>query len=142
MSSAMQQIYQIPQTVMRPVMVVIKDNKFQPSPIISNPIGAPARGQIVTVPGQHVHLSARVSPTDERGVPAHRPAGIHQRAVRHRQDRRTQTLRKLQPAVRHQFHLGDADQPVRSERQFRPGEVARAARADAQAASGQSAGGG
>ena len=37
---------------------------------------------------------------DQGGIPAHRPAGANQRILRHRQDRRHQAMRKLQPLVR------------------------------------------
>ena len=54
-------------------------------------------------------------------------------AVRHRQDRRDQAVPGL-PArsTAIEFHLGDADQPLRPERQLRPEELARAAGDDAQ----------
>ena len=84
------------------------------------------------LPRQLVHLSARLPAADPRGVPAHRPARADQRGLRHRQDRRAQVVRGLPPAVRLQFHLGDADEPVRAERQLRPDELARAAGADPQ----------
>ena len=42
----------------------------------------------------------------------YRAAGVYQRAVCHRQDCGTEDVRELQPAVRHQLHCGDADQPV------------------------------
>ena len=37
------------------------------------------------------------------------------RAIRHRQDRRTENVRDLQPAIRHELHRRDADQLIRSE---------------------------
>ena len=70
-------------------------------------------------------------PMSEDGA-ADRPARADQRVVRDRQDRRHQALPGLPPAVRLEFHLGDADQPLRPERQLRPEELARAAGADAQ----------
>ena len=51
---------------------------------------------------------------------AHRAARADQRVVRHRQDRRHQAVPGLPPAVRLRLHLGDADQPLRPERQLRP----------------------
>jgi hypothetical protein len=62
------------------------------------------------------------------------PLGADQRALRHRQDRRHQAVRKLQPAVRATVFLGDADQPLRPQRQLRPGQQPCAAGADPQGA--------
>ncbi len=41
-----------------------------------------------------------------------RPAGTHQRALRHRQDRRHQAVRIVQPPVRHRLPQRHAHQPV------------------------------
>ena len=49
-----------------------------------------------------------------------------------RQDRRDQAVPGVPPAVRLQLHLGDADEPVRPERQLRPHQLPRAAGADPQ----------
>ena len=59
-------------------------------------------------------------------------ARADQRAVRDRQDRRHQAVPGLPQAVRLRLHLGDADEPLRPERQLRPRELARAAGADPQ----------
>ena len=59
---------------------------------------------------------------------AHRSARTNQRALRDRQDRRHQVVPGLSPAVRLRLHLGDADEPLRPERQLRSDAVARAAR--------------
>ena len=57
---------------------------------------------------------------DHRGAAAHRTARADQRGVRDRQDRRHQALPGVPPAVRLRLHLGDADEPLRAERQLRP----------------------
>ena len=54
----------------------------------------------------------------QRGRAADRPAGADQRMVRHRQDRRHQALPGLSPAIWLRFHLGHADQSLRSRRQL------------------------
>ena len=59
---------------------------------------------------------------------AHRPAGADQRVVRDRQDRRHQAVPGLPPPVRLRLHLGDADQPLRAERQLRPRRAATCSR--------------
>ncbi len=61
-----------------------------------------------------------------------RPARADQRGLRDREDRRHQAVPGLPHAVRLRLHLGDADQPLRPERQLRPDELARAAGADPQ----------
>ena len=58
-----------------------------------------------------------------RGRAAHRPARADQRVVRDREDRRHQAVPGVPRAVRLRLHLGDADQPVRPERQLRPRPV-------------------
>ena len=60
------------------------------------------------------------------------PAGADQRVVRDREDRRHQAVPGLSATVRMRFHLGDADQPVRTERQLRPDLESRPARAHPQ----------
>ena len=87
--------------------------------------------------GQLVHLSARLSAADPRGVPAERAARTDQRAVRDRQDRRHSAVSGLSPSVRLRLHLGDADQPVRARRQLRSDELTRAAGADPQVPRGR-----
>ncbi len=93
---------------------------------------ASLRRQAAAVSRELLHLSARVPAADEGGVPAERPAGIDQRSVRARQDRRHQVVPELSQAVRLRLHRGDADESVRSARQLRPHELARPAGADAQ----------
>ena len=48
----------------------------------------------------------------KRGSAADIAVGIYQRTVCHCQDCRTENVRKLQPAIRHELHSGDAYQPV------------------------------
>jgi hypothetical protein len=60
-----------------------------------------------------------------------------QRSLRHRQDRRHQTLRELQPPVRHRLPQRHADQPLRPRRPLRPAEQSRHSGDDPQAAPGQ-----
>ncbi len=91
-----------------------------------------ALGEEAALPRQLVHLPARCAPADDRRGTPHRSARTHQRGVRDRQDRRHQALPVLPRAVRRQLHLGDADEPLRAERQLRPAEQPRAAGADAQ----------
>ena len=43
-------------------------------------------------------------------------SGAHQRVVRHRQNRRAQTLPSVSATVWLRFHLGDADEPLRAGR--------------------------
>ena len=47
-------------------------------------------------------------------------ARADQRGLRDREDRRHQAVPGVPPAVRLRLHLGDADQPLRPERQLRP----------------------
>ena len=57
--------------------------------------------------------------------------------VRPGQDRRNQAVPGLPRAIRRRFHLGHAHQPVRAQRQLRPGEQPRAAGADPEVPRGQ-----
>ena len=86
---------------------------------------------------QYLHLPAGGSAAHEGGGTPHLPAGIYQRTLRHRQDSGTEDVRKLQPAVRHQLHRRDADQPLRTERQLPPGEQPRTAGHDTENPPGQ-----
>ena len=104
-----------------------------------DPRRASGRRAAPDVPGLELHLPARLPATDQGGVPADRPAGGHQRALRHCQDRRREAVRKLPAAIRSAVHQRDADQPVRAERQLRPGQQPCAAGAAAQGARGQAA---
>ena len=74
---------------------------------------------------------------DDRGAAADRRARADQRGLRDREDRRHQAVRGVPHAVRRRLHLGDADQPLRPERQLRPHQLARAAGADAQVPRGE-----
>jgi NAD dependent epimerase/dehydratase family len=67
----------------------------------------------------------------------HRRARSHQRALCHRQDRRHQAGRGLQPPVRPAVRQRDADQPVRPQRQLRPRQQPRPAGLDPQDARSQ-----
>ena len=84
------------------------------------------------LPRLELHLPQVRRPADPRGQPADRPAGAHQRRLRHRQDRRRAAGAGPAPPVRRVLHLGDADQPLRSRRQLRPRDVARPAGDDPQ----------
>ena len=77
-------------------------------------------------------ISAAGDTTDHGRATTHGPTRAHQRVVRHRQDRRHQAVSGVPPAVRLRFHLGDADQPVRAQRQLRSHQRPRAARAHPQ----------
>ena len=69
---------------------------------------------------QLVHLPARRAAADDGRGAADRPARADQRGLRDRQDRRHQAVPGVSQAVRLRLHLGDADQPLRPERQLRP----------------------
>ena len=103
--------------------------------------GAHAAGvRAADVPRLELHLSARLPAADQGGVPADRPARADQRAVRDRQDRRHQAVRGATTRqYGRQLRERDADQPVRPERQLRPGDEPRAAGADPQGARGEAA---
>ena len=98
-------------------------------PTSSMPPGAHGVRKLL-LPRLELHLPAARAAADPGGGAADRSARAHQRVLRHRQDRRHQAVPGLPPPVRLQCHLADADQPVRSRRQLRPRELARAARAD------------
>ena len=66
------------------------------------------------------------------GRAARRPARADQRILCGGEDCGDQTLSGLSPSVRPELHFGDADEPVRAERQFRSEQLACAAGADAQ----------
>ena len=74
----------------------------------------------------------REAPQPLRGRAADGPAGIDQRALRHRQDRRPEAVRGLPAATRRALHLRHADQPVWPARQLRPAQQPCAAGADPQ----------
>ncbi len=61
-------------------------------------------------------------------------ARADQRGLCDREDRGPEDVRGLQPAVRHEVRLADADQSLRPERQLRPAKQPCAARADPQGA--------
>jgi hypothetical protein len=89
------------------------------------------------LPRLQLHLPpARAAAVGGRRI-AHRHPGTDQRSLRHRQDRRHQTLRELQPPVRHRLPQRHADQPLRPRRQLRPAEQPRHSGDDPQAAPGQ-----
>ena len=77
-----------------------------------------------SVLGQLLHLSKIRPATAQRVKFAYRRIGTDQRALRRGQNRRNQTLRNLPRSVRSEFHFGHAYQPVRTERQLRPRELA------------------
>ena len=54
----------------------------------------------------------REAPADARGLSAYLTLGIHQRALRHRQDCGTEDVRELQSAIRHQLYCRNAHQPL------------------------------
>ncbi len=85
--------------------------------IQQNIIGESFRHNVkeVALPRQYVYLSTRCRTADEGRCIAYFTIGIYQRAVCNRQDRRTENVRELQPAIRHELHRRDADQPIRSE---------------------------
>ncbi len=62
-------------------------------------------------------------PAHGRGGPAHWPPGAHQRALCHRQDRRHQAVRELQPSAWPRLPQRHADQSLRSRRQLPSGEL-------------------
>ena len=62
-----------------------------------------SRGQAPDLPGQLVHLPAAGASAAQGGVPAHRPAGRDQPALRRRQDRRHRAVPQPQPGVRHHY---------------------------------------
>ena len=78
------------------------------------------------VPRKLVHLSAHGAAADAGVVPADVGAGEDQRGIRAGQDLGPEILRIPQPPVRHGLHLGDADQPLRTQRQLPSGALARA----------------
>ena len=103
-----------------------------------DPRGVARRRRAAAVPRLELHLPARLPAADPRGIPAHRAAGTHQRALRDRQDRRHQAVRELQPPVRHA--ITSRAMPTNlygPERQLRPRDQPRAAGADPQGARGE-----
>jgi len=77
-------------------------------PVPRDPGGVLRRGAAAALPGELLHLPARLPPADARGISAERLPGAHQRALRGCQDRRHQAVRVLQPAVRHALSRGHA----------------------------------
>ena len=98
------------------------------------------RRQAAAVSRELVHLSTRLSAAHAGGRAPHRAARADQRAVRARQNCGHQVVSELPPAIRMRLHRGDADQPVRSLRQFRSRQLARRAGHDAKVSSGQGRG--
>ena len=101
----------------------------------------PAWGEKTVVPGEHVHLSPGGPAADEGGLSADLAPGVHERAVRHRENSRAEDVREFQSAIRDKLHRRDADQPVRPERQFPFGEQPRDAGDDPEDILGQVPGG-
>ena len=91
-----------------------------------------AWGAAAALPRLELHLPARLPAAHARGAPADRAAGEDQRTLRHRQDRRAQDLRELQPPVRHLLRGAAADQPLWTGRQLRSRQLPRAAGPPAQ----------
>ena len=77
------------------------------------------RRQAPALPRELVHLPARLSSTDSRGVSPERPPRSDQRALRHRQDLRYSVVPGISAPVRMRFHLGDADESLRARGQLR-----------------------
>jgi hypothetical protein len=96
-----------------------------------------ARRAEAALPRQQLHLPQTRAAADGGRRTAHRYPGTDQRSLRHRQDRRHQALRELQPPVRHRLPQRHADQPLRPGRQLRPAEQPRHPGDDPQAAPGQ-----
>ena len=95
------------------------------------------RGQETAVSRFVVHLPAPLPPADERSVSAHRPPGADQFGLCRGQDRRHRDVPQLQPPARHLLFAGDADQPVRPQRQFPSAGQPRAAGPDPPFSRGQ-----
>jgi hypothetical protein len=62
----------------------------------------------------------RLAPQPMPELLADRPARADQSMVRRREDRRSQIVPSLPPAIWLRFRIRDADKPVRPQRQFRP----------------------
>jgi multidrug efflux pump subunit AcrB len=82
-------------------------------------ISAGEIGSLPSVPGQQLHLSARLPTTHSRGISPHGTVGTDERSLRRRQNRRHKNVRKLQQAIWDEFFFGDADESLRGTGQFR-----------------------
>ena len=81
---------------------------------------------------QLVHLSPSGAAANQGRISAHRPARADERAVCDCEDCGSQARRSRQHAVRPQLDLADADESLRTERQLRSRDIARASRADSE----------
>ena len=98
---------------------------------------APLWREEAALPRQLLHLPARLRAADDGVAAADRRARADQRAIRDRQDRRHQAVPGLPQPVRIEFHLRDADQSLRPQRQLRSRQLARPAGDDAEVPRGE-----
>ena len=81
----------------------------------------PPQCQETALSGQHLLIYPRDAEQPMKKTYSHLAPGYNQRTVRHCQNCRIENVRKLQPAIRHELHCRHAHQPLRSQRQLRPG---------------------